>query len=86
MLQKWRSTNYEIGALKKESQIEVDVWCKLFLNFKIVQYFFVVFSGFVGYIGSAVIGFSCCGVPALIFCLHIYSVFFFVFFRAKLIK
>ena len=43
------------------------------------------------------IGFSCCGVPALIFCLHIYSVFFvvvvvvvvvfvFVFFGAKLIK
>ena len=27
--------------------------------------------------GSAVIGFSCCGVPALIFCLHIYNVFFF---------
>ena len=24
-------------------------------------------------VGSAVIGFSCCGVPALIFCLHIYT-------------
>ena len=30
--------------------------------------------------GSAVIGFSCCGVPALIFCLHIYSVFILFFF------
>ena len=43
-------------------------------------------------VGSAVIGFSCCGVPALIFCLHIsihvrvWVFFFFVFFRAKLIK
>ena len=24
-------------------------------------------------VGSAVIGFSCCGVPVLIFCLHIYT-------------
>ena len=48
--------------------------------------------------GSAVIGLSCCGVPALIFKLLlvygyvlitsvcISTVFFFVFFRAKLIK
>ena len=48
--------------------------------------------------GAAVIGFSCCGVPALIFKLLlvycyvlitsvcISTVFFFVFFRAKLKK
>ena len=29
------------------------------------------------HLGSTVIGFSCCSVPALIFCLPIYSVFFF---------
>ena len=42
-------------------------------------------------VGSAVIGFSCYGVPALIFSLaYLYTCvcvcFFFVFFRAKLIK
>ena len=39
-------------------------------------------------VGSAVIGFSCCGVPALIFCLHIYTcvcvcVFFFCILQGK---
>ena len=43
--------------------------------------------------GSAVIGFTCCGVPALIFVTffllvfaYLQCFFLFVFFRAKLIK